>query len=495
MFESAELGHRTDKEEYDAAVPPLRMALLDAQYEILELKQFAVVVLINGIDGAGKGETMNLLDEWMDSRHVEGWAFDQPTAEESERPFMWRFWRALPPRGKIGVMFNNWYSQPIRDRVERIGSKADFEQRLGEIRRFEDMLAQEGVLLVKFWFHLSKSGQKKRLRELAKDPRTRWRVTERDWQFYRQYPRYRDVAARALRQTSTGNAPWMIVDGSDPRFRALFVGRSLLAALEKRLEAARRRHVPRQLAPALPPVIDRRNVLDSLILRQSMGKKEYGEALEGLQGRLALLTRDGKLRSRHSLVLVFEGGDAAGKGGAIRRVTAALDIRQYSVVPVAAPTEEERAQPYLWRFWRHLPARGKTVVFDRSWYGRVLVERIEGFCSEADWMRAYGEIGDFEDQLADAGIIVIKFWLAIGKDEQLARFQAREAEPHKRFKITAKDWRNREKWDDYVRAVCDMVDRTSTERAPWTLVEAENKYFARIKVLRTICERIEAELA
>ena len=495
MFESAELGHRTDKEEYDAAVPPLRMALLDAQYEILELKQFAVVVLINGIDGAGKGETMNLLDEWMDSRHIEGWAFDQPTAEESERPFMWRFWRALPPRGKIGVMFNNWYSQPIRDRVERIGSKADFEQRLGEIRRFEDMLAQEGVLLVKFWFHLSKSGQKKRLRELAKDPRTRWRVTERDWQFYRQYPRYRDVAARALRQTSTGNAPWMIVDGSDPRFRALFVGRSLLAALEKRLEAARRRHVPRQLAPALPPVIDRRNVLDSLILRQSMGKKEYGEALEGLQGRLALLTRDGKFRSRHSLVLVFEGGDAAGKGGAIRRVTAALDIRQYSVVPVAAPTEEERAQPYLWRFWRHLPARGKTVVFDRSWYGRVLVERIEGFCSEADWMRAYGEIGDFEDQLADAGIIVIKFWLAIGKDEQLARFQAREAEPHQRFKITAEDWRNREKWDDYVRAVCDMVDRTSTERAPWTLVEAEIKYFARIKVLRTICERIEAELA
>ncbi|WP_341645678.1 polyphosphate:AMP phosphotransferase [Thauera sp. SDU_THAU2] len=495
MFESAELGHRTDKEEYEAAVPPLRMALLDAQYEILELKQFAVVVLINGIDGAGKGETMNLLDEWMDSRHIEGWAFDQPTAEESERPFMWRFWRALPPRGKIGVMFNNWYSQPIRDRVGRIGSKARFEQRLGEIRRFEDMLTQEGVLLVKFWFHLPKSGQKKRLRELEKDPRTRWRVTERDWHFYRQYARYRDVAARALRQTSTGNAPWMIVDGSDPRFRALFVGRTLLAALQKRLEAARRKHAPRQLAPPLPPLIDRRNLLDSLVLRREMGKKEYEEALESLQGRLALLTREAAFRSRHALALVFEGVDAAGKGGAIRRVTAALDIRQYSVVPVSAPTEEERAQPYLWRFWRHLPARGKTVVFDRSWYGRVLVERVEGFCSEADWMRAYAEINDFEDQLADAGIIVIKFWLAIGKDEQLARFEAREAEPHKRFKITAEDWRNREKWDDYVRAVCDMVDRTSTERAPWTLVEAENKYFARIKVLRTICERIEAELA
>ncbi|ENO90404.1 polyphosphate:AMP phosphotransferase [Thauera linaloolentis] len=494
MFESAELGHKTDKEEYDAAVPPLRTALLNAQYEVLDLKQFAVVVLINGIDGAGKGETMNLLDEWMDSRHIEGWAFDQPTAEESERPFMWRFWRALPPRGKIGVMFNNWYTQPIRDRVERIGSKADFEQRLDEIRRFEDMLVQEGVLLVKFWFHLSKSGQKKRLEELEKDPRTRWRITERDWRFYKQYERYRDVAARALRQTSTGNAPWMIVDGSDPRFRALFVGRTLLAALEKRLDVARLKHAPRQLAPPLPPLIDQRDLLNSLVLRQEMSKKEYDEALERYQGRLALLTREPAFR-KHALVLVFEGADAAGKGGAIRRVTAALDIRQYSVVPVAAPTEEERAQPYLWRFWRHLPARGKTIVFDRSWYGRVLVERVEGFCSEADWMRAYAEINDFEDQLAAAGVVVVKFWLAIGKDEQLARFEAREAEPHKRFKITAEDWRNREKWDDYARAVCDMVDRTSTENAPWTLVEAENKYFARIKILRTICERLEAALA
>jgi polyphosphate kinase 2 (PPK2 family) len=280
MFESAELGHKTDKEEYEAAVPPLRTALLDAQYEILDLKQFAVVVLINGIDGAGKGETMNLLDEWMDPRHIEGWAFDQPAAEEAERPFMWRFWRALPPRGKIGVMFNNWYTQPIRDRVGRVGSKADFEQRLDEIRRFEDMLAQEGVLLVKFWFHLSKDGQKKRLKELEKDPRTRWRVTERDWHFYDQYERYRDVAARALRQTSTGNAPWMIVDGSDPRFRALFVGRALLAALQKRLEVARLKHAPRQLAPPLPPLIDRRDLLNSLVLRQEMSKKEYEEALE-----------------------------------------------------------------------------------------------------------------------------------------------------------------------------------------------------------------------
>ena len=224
-----------------------------------------------------------------------------------------------------------------------------------------------------------------------------------------------------------------------------------------------------------------------------MKGKEYEALLEPLQGRLALLSRTAEFR-RRNLVLVFEGMDAAGKGGAIRRIVGALDARQYRIVPISAPTEEERAQPYMWRFWRHLPARGKAVIFDRSWYGRVLVERVEGFCSEADWMRAYAEINDFEDQLIAAGAIVIKFWLAITKDEQMARFQAREAEPHKRFKISAEDWRNRDKWDDYRRAVCDMVDRTSTERAPWTLVEADDKHFARIKILRTVCERVEAAL-
>lgn len=494
MFESAELGHNTDKDAFDATVPALRAELLNAQFELLDLKQFAVVVLINGIDGAGKGETVNLLNEWMDPRHIQAWAFDAPTEEESARPFMWRFWRALPPAGKIGVLFNNWYTDPIHERVERSSKKADFDQRLDEIRRFEEMLTREGVLLIKFWFHLSKDGQKKRLKDLEKDPRTRWRVTERDWRFYDLYDRYRDVAGHALRLTSTGDCPWTIVDGSDPRFRALFVGRALIDALRRRLSAVQQHWAARKTAAALPPAIDALNLLNSLQMQQEMSKNEYKDRLERYQGRLALLTRDDAFRNR-SLVLVFEGADAAGKGGAIRRVTAALDARQYRVVPIAAPTEEERAQPYLWRFWRHLPSRGKAVMFDRSWYGRVLVERVEGFCSEADWMRAYTEINDFEDQLAQSGAIVVKFWLAISADEQLARFKEREAEPHKRFKITDDDWRNRDKADDYARAVCDMVDRTSTEIAPWTLIEADNKLFARIKILRTICESVEAGLA
>jgi polyphosphate kinase 2 (PPK2 family) len=195
-----------------------------------------------------------------------------------------------------------------------------------------------------------------------------------------------------------------------------------------------------------------------------------------------------------SVVGVFEGNDAAGKGGAIRRVTGALDARGYQTISVAAPTEEERAQPYLWRFWRHIPRRGRLAIFDRSWYGRVLVERVEGFCSKTDWMRAYGEINDFEAQLTRHNIAVVKFWLTISKDEQLRRFKEREKIGFKRFKITEEDWRNREKWGEYEHAVCDMVDHTSTEISPWTLVEANDKNFARIKILKTLCDRIEAAL-
>ncbi len=491
MFESAEIGHKTSKSDYDEAVPALRAELLDAQFELLERKGFSVVVLINGIDGAGKGETVNLLNEWMDPRHIEAWAFDAPTAEESERPHMWRFWRALPPKGKIGVLFGNWYTTPINERVAKQIKESELDQHLDEVNRFESMLVRENVLLIKFWFHLSKKGQKKRLESLENDPKTRWRVTDADWHFYTLYDRYREVAEHALRRTSTGEAPWLIVDGSDPRFRALFVGRTLLGALRKRLELTGQNWVQRQTAPPLPPALDQRNFLNTLELDQPLGKSDYNELLEALQGRLALLTRDPAFTTR-SLILVFEGSDAAGKGGAIRRMTAAMDVRRYRVIPIGAPTDEELAKPYLWRFWRQLPRWGKVVIFDRSWYGRVLVERVEGFCSEADWMRAYAEINDFEDELVDAGAVVVKFWLAISKDEQLARFQAREQEPHKRFKITDEDWRNREKWDDYERAVCDMIDRTSTEISPWTVVEANNKYYSRIKVLRTVCERLEA---
>lgn len=493
MFESAELGHKVSKAEFDEAVPGLRAELLEAQYQMMDLGKFAVVVLVNGMNAAGKGETVNLLNEWMDPRHIQTHALDRPAQEELERPPLWRFWIRLPPKGRMGILFGNWYSEPMAARVARRGRKADLDQELAAINRFEAMLAREDVLLVKLWFHVTKKTQRRRLEALEGDPQTRWRVTREDWDALKHYDRIRDVAAHALRFTSTSEAPWLIVDGSDERFRALSVGRTLLAALQRRLELARGPWQPRRAGAPPAPADPDRNLLSALTLAQPMSDKTYVTELLAQQGRLARLTRSAAFAGR-SLVVVFEGMDAAGKGGAIRRITAALDARQYHIVPVAAPTDEERAQPYLWRFWRHLPRHGKVMLFDRSWYGRVLVERVEGLCAEADWMRAYTEINDFEDQMTAAGAVVVKFWLAVSLDEQLARFQERESEPHKRFKITPEDWRNRDRWPDYARAVCDMVDRTSTEIAPWTLVEADNKNFARVKILKTLADRLEAAL-
>ena len=353
------------------------------------------------------------------------------------------------------------------------------------------MLTDEGALVVKFWFHLAKDAQKKRLTALQKDPKTRWRVTKFDWERYGLYDKFRKVSEHTLRETSTAEAPWIVVEGADARYRNLTVGKTLLEALRKHLDNTAK-PLARSIAP-LQSRIDELDVLDRLDMSQKIIKKKFETELEKYQGKLALLTRHPKF-SKISVIAVFEGSDAGGKGGAIRRITGALDARHYRIVAVAAPTEEERAQPYMWRFWRHVPHLGRVTIFDRSWYGRVLVERVENFCSEVDWMRAYSEINDFEEQLTESGAVVLKFWLAITKEEQLRRFKEREKIGFKRFKITEEDWRNREKWDAYERAVCDMVDRTSTEIAPWTLVEANDKNFARIKILKTLCQRIEAAL-
>jgi polyphosphate kinase 2 (PPK2 family) len=282
-----------------------------------------------------------------------------------------------------------------------------------------------------------------------------------------------------------------VVDGHDHRHRTLAVGKALLDAMRRRLDAPE----AAPLVTAAPVAAQGVNValVRGLDLSQQLERDQYKDLLEKYQSRFAGLVLSKDFRKR-SLVLAFEGSDAAGKGGTIRRVTGALDARLYTIVPVAAPTEEERAQPYLWRFWRHVPGDSGILIFDRTWYGRVLVERVEGFCGEADWMRAYDEINEFEEQMARNGTVVCKFWLQIGKDEQLKRFQEREKTGFKRFKITPEDWRNRERWDDYERAVADMVDRTSTSIAPWTLVEANDKWFARVKVLRTICEALEKAL-
>jgi polyphosphate:AMP phosphotransferase len=492
MFESAELGHAIAKNTYERELPRLREQLLLAQYDLLRSPRFPVIVLINGVDGAGKGETVNLLKEWMDPRHILVHALAESTEEEREHPPMWRFWRALPPKGRLGIFFGSWYTLPILHRAHGETANADLDQAMEENVRFERMLVDEGALLLKFWFHLSKDRQKERLKTLARDPDTRWRVTKRDWQHFELYDRFYRISERALRQSSTAEAPWTVVDGSDARYRSLTVGRLLLEALQTHLRQPEAR-APQHLPPPPSPASDQPELLQSLDLTRQLDKDKYEKQLAKFQGELSLLLRRKKFRKR-AVIALFEGWDAAGKGSSIRRVTGALDIRQYDIHPVAAPSEEERAQPYLWRFWRRIPRRGRISIFDRSWYGRVLVERVERLCPETDWQRAYAEINDFEEQLTRHGIVLVKFWLHISPAEQLKRFRERERTPFKRFKITDEDWRNRDKRALYEQAVCEMVDRTSTEIAPWTLVEAEDKRYARIKILKTLCARIEDAL-
>ncbi|MDH2918954.1 MAG: polyphosphate:AMP phosphotransferase [Sideroxydans sp.] len=492
MFESAELGHRITKAAYDKALPKLREDLLNAQFELAQHAKFPVIILVSGVDGAGKGETVNLLNEWMDPRHIQVHAMAEHSDEERQHPPMWRYWRALPPKGKIGVFFGSWYTAPIVERSLGNTRNSQLNQSIHAINHFETMLSNEGALIIKLWFHLSKDAQKQRLKSLEKNPKTHWRVSAQDWKNYQRYDKFRKVSEHTLLATSHEHAPWRVIEGTDARYRSLTAGQIILAALQQRLSKTAK-PVAISAAP-LSVSIDSLDLFDKLDMAQAISDKKFAVQLEKYQGKLNLLTRDARF-AKLSVIAVFEGSDAAGKGGAIRRITGALDARHYRTVPIAAPTEEERAQPYLWRFWRHVPRVGRLAIFDRSWYGRVLVERVEKFCSAADWMRAYNEINDFEEQLIDHHALVIKFWLTVTPDEQLRRFQEREKIGFKRFKITADDWRNRERWDDYQTAVCDMVDRTSTEIAPWTIVEANDKNFARIKILKTLCSRIEAALA
>lgn len=491
MFESAELGHKISKARYDKEIPALRAALLNAQFDLGELATFPVIILVGGVDGAGKGETVNLLNEWMDPRHIQVNAMSSSSDEEQQHPPMWRYWRVLPPKGKIGVFFGSWYTTAIYDRVQGNFKDSQLDARIHAINHFEKMLSNEGALIIKLWLHLPKEVQLQRFKSLEKNPKTRWRVTKQDWANFKRYDKFRKVSEHTLLATSNEHAPWVVIEGSDARYRNLTTGTVILDALRQRL-AQISKPAHSQVAP-LKAAIDHLNLFDKLNLDQAISDKKFASALERYQGKLNLLARDPRF-ARLSVIAMFEGSDAAGKGGAIRRITSALDARHYRVHSIAAPTEEERAQPYLWRFWRNVPHAGCFAIFDRSWYGRVLVERVEEFCSEADWMRAYGEINDFEEQLIKHNTVLVKFWLTITKEEQLKRFKAREEISFKRFKITPDDWRNREKWDAYEAAVCDMVDRTSTEIAPWTIVEANDKNFARIKVLKTLCEHIEAAL-
>jgi polyphosphate:AMP phosphotransferase len=506
MFEVAEIGRTVSKQDYESEVAKLRWELLDAQRR-LEGTKTPVIVLFGGVDGAGKSETVHLLNEWMDPRWLVNRAFEEPSQDERERPPFWRYWLALAPYGRIGLFMSAWYSRPLLDRVARESTVAEFESALDRIASFERTLAEDGAVILKFWMHLDSKAQKKRLRALEKDPLTRWRVTKTQWAHWRQYDKFMAATERLVQMTSFAHAPWFIVDGTDERYRSLVVGseiqRALARVLEPEMKEKASRKRPRAASTVTRPApdaisfvdrVDRdRSILDTLDMTAALPDNKTKLALLKQQGRLNKLQRKASGQGV-SLMLVFEGWDAAGKGGAIRRVTSALDPRTYRVVPIAAPTDEERARHYLWRFWRHLSRAGRVTIFDRSWYGRVLVERVDHFATEAEWSRAYAEIEDFERQLAEHRIVLVKYWLHITREEQQRRFEERAKSPYKSWKLTDEDWKNREKWDAYELAVNEMVARTSTRHAPWHLVPANDKNFARVEVLRIAADALAKAL-
>lgn len=484
---------RLSRKAYEARLPRLREELVRLQIALKDAP-YRILLILAGVEGAGRGEVINTLNGWLDPRGVETFAFSKPTDEENQRPLMWRYWRSLPAAGRIGVYAESWYTETLRAETDQRKVTAELDHELERIRHFEKLLSDDGTLVVKVWLHLSKAAQRKRLKALQADPDTAWRVTPEHWTHNRLYDRLARLSENILRATHRPGAPWKVIDGEDERSRNIAVAELLLSRFRehaRRFKRSTRRSTKPKPARSLRPTGLTR--LRNLPLDQDLSADDYENKREKWLGRLNRAVSAAH-DAKRSVVFVFEGSDAAGKGGAIRRLTSAIDARDYRVIPVAKPTDEEKAHHYLWRFWRHIPPAGMVTIYDRSWYGRVLVERLEGFAREDEWRRAFQEICDFESQLIEHGIIVVKFWLQISKEEQLKRFREREKTPYKQHKITPEDWRNRAKWDSYEIAVGDMLALTDHPDAPWHLVPANNKRYARLQVLKLACREIETAI-
>jgi AMP-polyphosphate phosphotransferase len=489
VLAGAERGSRLGKDEFKEIVPGLRVELLNAQFD-LQHADFTAMVFIAGDDRLAGNEVVRRLHEWMDARHIDTSVFGDLRPDEIGRPPLWRLWRAMPPHGRMALCVGGLMRQ-IGARLDGAIDDAALDAWAGHLETFQSEMLASGALIVKIFLHTPADEQRARLESVGQGADA-WRVDARDWEMLDADSEARPHIERFLRRTSAPGAPWTVVEATDDRHRDVTVARTILDALTGRLAT------PPPEPPSAPVEMftsrpDQATALAGVDLSASMSRGDYRSRLEKLQRRLNGLA----LRAREAgmpVVLAFEGWDAAGKGGVIRRVTAALEVGDYRVIPVAAPTAEELRYHYLWRFWRALPAPGETVIFDRSWYGRVLVERVEGLATAAEWQRGYDEINDFEAQLVEGGCLVQKFWLHISREEQMARFEAREQTPYKKYKITDEDYRNRDRWEDYENAVDQMVLRTSTDAVPWHLVSAEDKQHARVEVLDTLTRGLKRAL-
>ena len=488
MLSEFTMGRTTSKEERKKLLADCREKLAVQQQELKE-KKLAVMVLLEGWGAAGKGSLLGEIINEIDPRFFKVYPIADPTEEERRKPFLWRYAIKAPERGKFSFLDSGWVGETVRQLRAGDLSADALTRRIASINTFERQLADDGTLLVKCFLNIGRKEQEKRLAHLGDDKDTAWRVSREDERENARYDEYRASFDAVLDATNTVYAPWQIVDATDRAEARAELLRILTMAIEGALAAPKAAATVPSGRFALKPMPQ----LADVPLDKALDKDEYEKRLAAAQARLREL-HNRLYRKRVPLILVYEGWDAAGKGGNIKRVAAALDPRGFEVEPIASPEPHELAHHYLWRFWERLPKDGHVAIFDRSWYGRVKVERIEGFCSENDWQRAYNEINEFEAELSAWGAVILKFWLQIDPETQLARFQERQAIPEKQWKITDEDWRNRDKWPQYETAVNEMLQKTSTTFAPWHIIESVDKRWARVKTLELIIAALERAL-
>lgn len=493
MLEKIDLSKKMSKEEFDKVIDGLEAKAGLLQRECRELK-IPVIILFEGFGASGKGTLINSLIHALDPRGFRVYAINGESEDEIMRPYLWRFWTKTPEKGRIAIFDRSWYKRVLTDRFDGITSEKELGYAFDEILSFENTLADDGFVILKFFLDITKKEQEKRFEKLLASKETAWRVSKGDLKRNKHFDEYKRLNEEMLQKTDTDFAPWNIVEAVNKEYAVVKIFHTVINRLsEAVLRAKAAREAKEKPSVKEEPVKFKSSILSSVDLSLSMEKEEYRQRRKELQKRLNFLHSE-LYRRRIPVILGFEGWDAGGKGGAIKRLTECLDPRGYAVHPTASPNDIEKAHHYLWRFWEDIPKAGHITIFDRTWYGRVMVERIEGFCTENEWRRAYKEMNDMEAQWANYGATVLKFWLQIDKDEQERRFNERMNTPEKRWKITDEDWRNREKWDQYESAVDEMLIRTSTTYAPWIIVEGNSKYYARIKVLETVVKALEERM-